>query len=139
LAIPATVQSLARPKVISLDKRGSSKAAAESMLTNNVGSIVVSDSGSFVGIVTERDLIRKIIAAGKDPSSVKLEEIMSRPLITIDAGKGLGEATSLMVEKRIRRLLVTENGKIIGIFTQRDLQQKIVDVFRSIAEAESLS
>ena len=134
-----TVRNLARPKIISLDKGSSSKAAAELMLTSNVGSIVVSDSGSFVGIVTERDLIRKIIAAGKDPSTVKLDQIMSRPLVTIDSGKGLGEATSLMVDKRIRRLLVTENGKIIGIFTQRDLQQKIVDVFRSITEAQNLS
>jgi signal-transduction protein with cAMP-binding, CBS, and nucleotidyltransferase domain len=139
VGIPVTVRSLARPDIVSLDKGATAKSAAELMLVKNVGSVVVKDSGGFVGIVTERDLIRKIIASGKDPSSVKLGEIMSRPLITIDSGKGLGEATTLMVERKIRRLLVTENGKIIGIFTQRDLQQKIVDVFRSITEAESLS
>ena len=108
------------------------------MESNNVGSVLVTDSGDYVGLVTERDLIRKIIASGKDPSTTMLEGIMSRPLITIDADEGLGDATSLMLERRIRRLLVTDKGRIIGIFTQRDLQQKTIDVFRSIAESETL-
>ena len=139
MAIPVTVRSIARPQIVSLEKGSSARAAAELMLANNVGSVVVSDSSGFVGIVTERDLIRSVVASGKDPSSVMSEQIMSHPLITIDSGKGLGEATSIMVERGIRRLLVTENGKIIGIFTQRDLQQRVMDVFRSIAEAENLT
>ena len=59
---------------------------------------------------------------------------MSSPLYTIETIRGLGEATSLMIQHKIRRLIAVENGKMVGIFTQRDLQQKVDEVFRSLAE-----
>ncbi len=133
MAVTATVKSIVRP-IISLDKSKSTRDGAETMLKDKIGSVVVTDGGKFVGIVTERDLLEKVIAAGKNPANVTLGEVMSSPLITIGAGQGLGEATSLMLQKNIRRLIATENGKIVGIFTQRDLQRKVNDVFRSLTE-----
>jgi CBS domain-containing protein len=103
------------------------------MLELKIGSVIVGDGGKFVGIVTERDLLEKVIAAGKDPAKITLGEVMSSPLITVETGAGLGEATSLMLQKNVRRLIATENGKIVGIFTQRDLQGKVYDVFRSLS------
>lgn len=133
VAITATVKSIARP-IVSLDKSKSARDGARKMLELKIGSVVVSDGGKFVGIVTERDLLEKVIAAGKNPENVTLSEVMSSPLITIGAGQGLGEATALMLQKNIRRLIATEDGKIFGIFSQRDLQQKVNDVFRSLTE-----
>ena len=104
------------------------------MVEEKIGSVVVSDGGKFVGIVTERDLLEKVIAAGKNPENVSLGDVMSSPLITIETGQGLGEATSLMLQMNIRRLVATENGKMVGIFSQRDLQRKVNDVFRSLTE-----
>jgi signal-transduction protein with cAMP-binding, CBS, and nucleotidyltransferase domain len=131
LAVTATVKGIVRP-IVSLDKSKSARDGAQKMLELKIGSVVVSDGGKFVGIVTERDLLEKVIAGGKDPAKANLGEVMSSPLITIEARAGLGEATSLMLQKNIRRLIATENGKIVGIFTQRDLQGKVYDVFRSL-------
>jgi CBS domain-containing protein len=138
LGIALTVASIVRP-IISLDRGKSAKEGADAMVTNNIGSIVVSDRGSYVGIVTERDLVKKVIAAGKDPKGVSLGEVMSSPLVTIETKSGLGEATSLMLQHNIRRLAAVDRGKVVGIFTQRDLQQKVDEVFRSLAEVQTLS
>jgi len=118
--------------IVSLEKGKSARDGAQKMLELKIGSVVVSDGGKFVGIVTERDLLEKVIAAGKDPAKTTLGDVMSSPLITIEARAGLGEATSLMLQKNVRRLVATENGKVVGIFTQRDLQGKVYDVFRSL-------
>ena len=137
LAITITVKSLVRP-IVSLDKKKSAKDGADLMVKSNVGSVVVSDGGNLVGIVTERDMLKKVLAAGKDPAKVSLGEIMSSPLLTIETSKGLGDATSMMLQHKIRRLIAVENGKMVGIFTQRDLQQKVYEVFRSLAENQTL-
>ena len=131
MVLTATVESIVRP-IVSLDKNKSARDGGQKMLELKIGSVVVSDGGKFVGIVTERDLLEKVIAPGKDPGRVTLGDMMSSPLITIEAKQGLGEATSLMLQKKVRRLIATENGKMIGIFTQRDLQGKVYDVFRSL-------
>ena len=131
MVVTATVQSIVRP-IVSLDKSKSAKDGGQKMHELKIGSVVVSDGGRFVGIVTERDLLEKVVAAGKDPGRVTLGDLMSSPLITIEAKQGLGEATSLMLQRNVRRLIATEDGKIVGIFTQRDLQGKVYDVFRSL-------
>ncbi len=138
MAVSLTVKNILRP-IVALDKTKSSKEGADAMVKNGIGSVVVSDSGRYVGIVTERDLVKKVIAAGRDPTKTTLGELMSAPLITIETSRGLGEATSLMLQRGIRRLVAVENGKMVGIFTQRDLQQKVDEVFRSLAEAQNLS
>jgi len=100
---------------------------------------LVTQSGKYVGIVTERDLVRKVTQKALDPTSVSLKDIMSEPLITIDANAGLGEATALMASRKIRRLLaIDDDGNFLGIFTQRDLQEKILDVFRGLSESRNL-
>jgi|SRR5712692_5226660 len=131
MVVTATVKGIVRP-IVSLDKDKSAREGAQKMLELKIGSVVVSDGGNLVGIVTERDLLEKVIAAGKDPAKATLGDVMSSPLITIEARQGLGEATSMMLQKNVRRLIATENGKIVGIFTQRDLQGKVYDVFRSL-------
>ena len=123
---------------MSLGKSKSSRDAANLMVKNSISSVVVSDSGRYVGIVTERDLVRKVIATCKDPNKATLGDMMSAPMVTIDTSKGLGEATSLMLAKGVRRLIAVENGKMVGIFSQRELQQKVDEVFRSLAEVERM-
>jgi CBS domain-containing protein len=130
--ITVNVGSIASRDLISLEKKKTVKDAANLMVERNVGAIIALSSGEPVGIVTERDITRKVTSVAKDPSSVLLESVMSAPLVTINSTEGLGEATALMLERKIRRLLVTENGKIVGIITQRDLQEKVYDVFASL-------
>jgi CBS domain-containing protein len=130
--ITVTVRDIVQPNIISLDKRKTVKDAAVLMVEHDIGSVVATNSGEPIGIVTERDILKKVTYHSKDPGSVTVEEIMTSPPITIDANASLGDATLVMIEKKIRRLLATDNGKIIGIFTQRDLQDKVLDVFMSL-------
>ena len=137
MVVSLSVRNIIRP-IVSLDRNSNTMEGANKMMEENIGSIVVSDSGNYVGIVTERDLVKKVIALGKDPNRTTLGEIMTSPLVTIEADRGLGEATSLMLQRGIRRLVAVDKGKILGIFTQRDLQQKVDEVFRSLAEVQQL-
>jgi CBS domain-containing protein len=130
--ITVTVKNITRPNIVSADEKVSVKQAAALMVEHDIGCVVATRLGIPFGMVTERDILKKVTYYAKDPSSVTLDLIMSCPLITIDASAGLGDATLVMTENKIRRLLVTEHGKIIGIFTQRDLQDKVLDVFMSL-------
>ena len=133
LNLAVRVKAAANKDIISLAKDLSVKSAIKLMVRKNVGSIVITDeeSGSPVGIVTERDIL-KSIAYGKTKTDSRIEEIMSKPLITIEANATLGEAAEIMIKRKIRRLLVKQNEKIIGIITQRDLQRLMTDTFRSL-------
>lgn len=103
------------------------------MVEHNIGSVVVTSGVQPKGIITERDLMRKVILQGMDVRKALAREIMSAPLITIDADAHIGEAATLMFEKKIRRLLVTKKGAVIGIFTQRDLEVAALDYFLAVS------
>ncbi len=100
---------------------GSVLDAAKAMLEKGVGHAIVLDRGSPVGIVTEKDLVMKVMALGKDPSNVKVSEVMSAPLITIDPDASLEDAVAVMAKNGIRRLPVVRDNIIYGMFTARDL------------------
>jgi len=84
---------------------------------NLTGSALVIESGRPLGVVTERDILKKIVASGKDPKQTTAKCIMSCPVITIDAEEDVWTASELMDKKRIRRLAVVQNGKIVGKIT----------------------
>ena len=84
-----------------------------------------------IGIVTERDILKSIAYRRTKPET-KVVEIMSKPLISLEANATLGEAAETMIKNKIRRLLVTQNDKYIGIITQRDLQRLMTDTFKSL-------
>jgi CBS domain-containing protein len=79
----------------------------------------VVNEGAPVGIVTERDILYKVVAAGSNPASVKVRDIMSTPVATIEDSSKVGEAIAKMSRLGIRRLGVTKNGKIVGMITQK--------------------
>jgi CBS domain-containing protein len=107
--------------------------AMKLMVEKNIGSVVVTEDGEMVGIVTERDVLKKCCPRA-ECDVMKARDVMSSPLVTIDGGGALGEAADLMAEKRIRRLLVTEGGKICGIITERDVMRATLDVFKTLSE-----
>jgi len=95
---------------------------AELMVEKNIGSVIVSVSGREAGIITERDILKRVTAKGLNPASIKVEQIMSRSLITIHENASLEEAAELMSKHRIRRLpVVNQKGEIIGIVTTRTI------------------
>ena len=91
------------------------------MLTKNVGSIVITDNGMVVGVVTKGDVLRRAFLKGVDPKSLPVKKVMSTPPVTISPAATLEEASRLMNEKRISKLPVVENGKLVGIITSTDI------------------
>jgi len=100
--------------------------AAQQMRTSQHGFVVVANNeGKPVGIVTEWDVISKVVAEGKDPKNVKLGELMTRDLITVDPSVGIDELSEFMATKGIRRVLVVRDGTLLGIITSRTVLARL--------------
>lgn len=97
------------------------KEAAALMKKNGVGSLLVSDGKNAIGIVTETDIVHKIVAQDLSPGISKVESTMSYPLLSIEAEHRVEEAAEMMVRNGIRHLAVTEKGQVVGIISMRDL------------------
>lgn len=118
LDVPAG--SIARP-IITIDENATVLEASKSIVKNNRGSIVVTKKGQSVGILTERDIMKRVVAKSLNPASTKVKDVMTTNPLTIDKSKSLREAIDLMNRKGLRRMLVTDNGRITGVFTLRDI------------------
>ncbi len=95
--------------------------AARLMQATCVGALFVQDAGSYVGVVSETDLVRKAIAREMDPAQTTVRAVMSAPVISIEIDRSAHEASDLMAEKGVRHLAVTEDGPIVGVVSVRDL------------------
>jgi signal-transduction protein with cAMP-binding, CBS, and nucleotidyltransferase domain len=111
------------------------KEAAALMAQEDIGSvIVVDDEGKPVGIVTESDLVSRVVAKGLDPSTTALEQVMSKPLITIKPSVDVVEALRLMSKMKVRHLVVVREGRVEGIVTDRDVVRVAPALVEILAE-----
>ncbi|HKM50508.1 MAG TPA: CBS domain-containing protein [Candidatus Bathyarchaeia archaeon] len=102
--------------------------AAQQMKVSHHGFVIVENSeGQPKGIVTEWDILSKVVAEAKDPKNIKLEEIMTKDLITIKPDMGIDELSLFMSVKGIRRVLVVKDGKVLGIITSRTVLARLKD------------
>lgn len=86
-----------------------------------IGSIIVADSEKPVGIITERDILRRVLEVTVASEAMKAREIMSSPVLTIDSQATTEEAATLMNSKRIKKIPVLDKGKLVGIVTSTDI------------------
>jgi CBS domain-containing protein len=93
--------------------------AARAMQKSGSTEAIVVKDGTPIGIVTERDILYKVVASGSDPSKVAVRDVMSSPVQTVEATSKVMEAISQMSKLGLRRLGVTQNGKLVGLVTQR--------------------
>ncbi len=123
------VKEIMTREVCTVSKNDSVHTLAKKMLEFGVGSAVVIENGKPIGIVTEKDLIAKVVAKNKLPSELRVSEIMSEPLITITPLTSLKEAARLMIKRGIRRLPVVDNsGTLVGIITDNDILSVSIDL-----------
>lgn len=102
---------------------------AKFMNEKRTASVLVKKENDFVGVITERDILRKIVAKGLDASKTFVHEIMSSPIITISQDAPIEEATAIMEEKDIRRVAVVDgNGKIIGKITSKRIAKNFSNI-----------
>jgi CBS domain-containing protein len=120
------IKDLMRTEIDTIDVNSTILKSAKMMSKNkrNEGYIIILEKGKPVGIVTERDIVNKGVAKGLDPSKTKISEIMSTPLITINPDEDMLDASNLMVEKNVRKLVVTKDEIIYGIITSKDIAQQ---------------
>lgn len=112
---------LMRTTLETIESRETLAAAAQRMVEKHIGSLFVIEAGEMVGIVTESDLVRKGMAYQLDAATVRVGSLMNAPLLDIDINRTIRDASDLMARKRVRHLAVTENAKIVGVLSIRDL------------------
>lgn len=104
--------------------------AAEMMSECKVGSLLVEKNERLVGIVTETDIVRKVVGESRQPYVVRVESIMSTPVIGIEERRPITEAADLMQQHGTRHLAVMQSGTIVGVLSVRDLLQPVsIDEF----------
>ena len=107
--------------VIATDTKQSVRELCKLMDEKNIGSLVLMGDGKIKGIVTERDVVRKCLSAGKNPDKMTAEEIMTKEVFTLGREASLMEVAAMMKQHTMRRIIVVENDAPVGIITSRDL------------------
>jgi signal-transduction protein with cAMP-binding, CBS, and nucleotidyltransferase domain len=106
--------------VLRIDSEGSVQDAAILMEKSHVGSLIVEEHGDDIGIITERELSQKVLAAGGNPEEMKVSDIMTS-IQSMDRYMPIEEANQFMHKNRIRHLAVTDDDKIVGVLSVKDL------------------
>ncbi len=108
-------------KIVKVDRDVLVKTAAELMRDHGIGSIFITSGEEIIGILTDTDLVRRVVAAGADPLKTTVEQIMSAPIASIEGNRTLLDANDLMAKQHIRHLGITKDGKMVGMISVRDL------------------
>jgi len=101
--LPSKVRDVMVRKVITVDENSSVKEAVDIMNEFQIGSLIVLERGKAMGIVTERDFLRRVIAGAKDVVNTKVKEIMTTPLVVVEPSTDLEEAVKLMLKSKIKK------------------------------------
>jgi CBS domain-containing protein len=115
------IRELMTPNPITLQASTPVIEAARAMRQHNVGDVVVRKDGKPCGIVTDRDIVVRVLGEGRDPTKTDLDAICSHELSTVSPDESTSAAVRLMSERAIRRLPVVENNEIVGIVSLGDL------------------
>lgn len=119
------VQDLMTKGVIPICAEETADVAARTFAHYNIGALPVCDGrGRLCGMVTDRDLVTRCLAAGRSPRETTVRQIMTSQVVTVSPQTALGDAAQLMAHRQVRRLPVTENGKLCGMISLGDLTQK---------------
>ena len=122
-------------KDVATVQRGATVAEAAAIMTEKgISGIVVMQAEKIVGVMTERDLLKKVVAANRDPASVKMEEVMTSPVEIIPPHFAVFTASRIMEKTHIRRLVVEDNGWLCGIVTQTDIFRAVEQKWREEEE-----
>jgi CBS domain-containing protein len=108
-------------KFITVERDTDVQTAARLMRDRRISSLLVTNGKEIVGILTDTDMVRRVVAAGVDTLTTTAEKIMSAPILTIEEDKTVLDVSDLMANTHIRHLGVTQSGKLVGMISVRDI------------------
>lgn len=114
------VKDIMKKNVLVLNKDATVKDVLDLMVENYAGSVIILENDKIVGIITERDILSRVVSMGKSLDT-KVSEVMTKNVITISPHEKIEKAAEIMTENKIKKLPVVENGKLVGIITLTDI------------------
>jgi len=125
--------------VITVEEKATTKKAAELMNEHEIGCLIVVKKGKPAGIVTERDMLKRILLESRDPEKIRVNEIMSKPLIVGKPQMDIEDAVKLMFKRNIKKLPVADKNHLVGLVTLTDLvrSEQIVKMLKKLPSEET--
>ena len=140
------VQDIMSTDVVSVEATQTVKNAARSMAKFGISGLVVLHEGNLAGILTERDILVRVVTSGINPESVHVKDVMSEPVIVVNPAMPLEKAVNIMLQEKIKKLPVVErdeeNIKLVGILSITDvarLQPKLLESIKAFTEMNDLA
>lgn len=133
------VEDVMVKEVVTINANANVREAAKIMNNHEIGCLIVSSRGKAVGIITERDILKRVVAEAKDPEKTKVRDIMSKPLIVVEPEMDLEEAAKLMFKMKIKKLPVVDAGRLTGLVTLTDLarfQPQMIRILKKLSGME---
>ncbi len=130
----AIIRSLMKTEMITVKPADSVADAARLMAQNQVGAVLVVEGGAMKGIVSERDVVTRVVAEGKDPATTKVSEISTAAVVDVDVNTHVRKCAELQSAMGVRHLPVTENGVPVGILSSRDFLAYVVEGLEQVID-----
>jgi len=130
------VEDVMVKEVITIDENATVKEAAEVMNKFEIGCLIAIRKGKAMGIITERDLLKRVVADAKDANKTKVKDVMSSPLVVVEPTMDLEEAVKLMFQMKIKKLPVVDGKRLVGLISLTDIarfQPQMIRILKQLA------
>lgn len=129
-----TAADVMNPHAISIDAESSATAAAQKMAEHQIGMLPVVRDGGVIGVITDRDLVLRVLAAGRDAGSTRISDIATDWAVTVAPDTPLDQVERRIEERRVRRMPVVSAGKLVGVVSQSDVARNSPDASPHLLE-----
>lgn len=138
--VTLTVEDVMVKEVMTIDDNVTVKEAADVMNKFDIGCLIAIRKGKAMGILTERDILKRIVAGGKDAVKTKVKDAMTSPLVVAEPSMDLGEAVKLMFQMKIKKLPVVDGKRIVGLVSLTDIarfQPQVISILKQLAAKQA--
>ncbi|NIO37950.1 CBS domain-containing protein [Candidatus Bathyarchaeota archaeon] len=130
------VEDVMVKEVITIDEKTTVKEAAEVMNRFEIGCLIAIKEGKARGIITERDLLKRVVAGAKDARKTKVKDVMTSPLVVVEPSTELEDAVKLMFQMKIKKLPVVDEKRLVGLISLTDIarfQPQVIKILKQLA------
>ena len=138
--ITLRVKDIMVKEIVTIDDNLTVREAVDLMNKFDIGCVIAVKNGKAMGILTERDILKRIVAGGKDAATTSVKEAMSSPLVVAEPSMDLGEAVKLMFQMKIKKLPVVDGKRIVGLVSLTDVarfQPEVMSILKQLAAKQA--